>query len=480
MSSHEALEQTPDEDAFVGQTVDGRFHVLERIAAGGMGVVYKAEQIPLGRAIALKILEPSKVEDGTFARRFFLEASAAARLAHPNTIVVHDYGRSDDGVFYIAMEYLEGETLQDHLGRGGPMAPPDAVHVALQVASSLRDAHGQGLVHRDLKPGNVMFVPRGGDPLFVKVLDFGLVKVVSGDEKADLGLTRSGVMMGSPHYMAPEQVKAASVDARTDVYSFGAMMHHVLTGVPPFPADTPFEAMTAHVYGQIPRVRDSWPACPAPPDLEELVFRCLQKDPADRPQTMDDLMVVLQGLRATLGGPTGAYAGGPKGGAYSVGTNPSGAVSQPRVAESGLRASAAGAPAVATPLQTGPAPFASMADSAEVSGQAVGGAPRSRTVLLSERPEAQAPAFTDTRMSSAASGGGRTILFVVAGLLVLLIPGCGGGGWRLCAERDGGGRPRPSSRPPSRRRSRPGRRRQKRGRSPRRSPRSRRPSSPSW
>src|SRR5690606_38251649 len=173
-------------------------------AAGGMGVVFKAEQIPLGRVVALKVLESkqSPTVDESFGRRFFLEASAAAKLAHPNTIVVHDYGKTDEGLYFIAMEYLDGGCLGARLKEQGPLTPAQAIHVGLQVAGSLADAHGQGLVHRDLKPGNVMFAPRGGDPYFVKVLDFGLVKVLGQGEDENLALTRSGVMMGSPRYMA--------------------------------------------------------------------------------------------------------------------------------------------------------------------------------------------------------------------------------------------------------------------------------------
>ncbi|MCA9608965.1 MAG: serine/threonine protein kinase, partial [Myxococcales bacterium] len=226
-----------EEDPLLGRVIEGRFEVIRRLAAGGMGVVYEAKQVPLGRRIALKILEVQRTpgSDKTFKDRFFLEASAAARLAHPNTIVVHDYGSTDDGMCFIAMEYLGGGTLSSYLKEKGPLAPPDAIHVGLQVASSLREAHAQGLVHRDLKPGNVMFAPRGGDNLFVKVLDFGLVKVLDQDKDA-LQLTQSGVMMGSPRYMAPEQVKAAPTDPRTDIYSFGAVFYHMLTGAPPFHA----------------------------------------------------------------------------------------------------------------------------------------------------------------------------------------------------------------------------------------------------
>ncbi|MCA9573516.1 MAG: serine/threonine protein kinase, partial [Myxococcales bacterium] len=207
-------------------------------------------------------------------------------------IVVHDYGSTSDGMCFIAMEYLGGGTLSARLKTSGPLVPAAAIHVSMQIASSLHGAHEQGLVHRDLKPGNVMFAPRGGDPLFVKVLDFGLVKVLDQGKDA-LQLTQSGVMMGSPRYMAPEQVKAQPTDARTDIYSFGAVLYHMLTGAPPFHAGSAFEAMQHHVYSQPPPMRATWPGCTAGPMLEALVMRCLAKEPGHRPQGMDEVMNAL-------------------------------------------------------------------------------------------------------------------------------------------------------------------------------------------
>ena len=298
---------TPDlaaPDPLIGRLISGRYLLQSHLAAGGMGVVYKAEQQPLGRTVALKILEMKQGPklDEMFSRRFFLEAAAAARLAHPNTIVVHDYGKTEDNIYFIAMEYLGGGTLGAFLKKNGPLTAGQAIYVSLQICSSLRDAHEQGLVHRDLKPGNVMFAPRGGDPFFVKVLDFGLVKVVSGDQKEAIGLTQSGVMMGSPRYMAPEQVRALPVDHRADIYSFGAVLYHMLTGAPPFAAGTAFEAMTAHVYNPPPPLKATWPGCPAGPALESVVMRCLEKDPAARFQSMDELMTALHGCEAEAGG----------------------------------------------------------------------------------------------------------------------------------------------------------------------------------
>lgn len=279
-------------DPIVGQLVGGRFRVEKRLAAGGMGVVYKAEQIPLGRSVAVKILRhpPDATQEDSFSKRFLLEAAAVANLSHPHTVIVHDYGR-DAELLYFAMEFLDGATLTRHVRKGGPMAPRDAIHVARQMASSLRDAHAQNLVHRDLKPGNVMLIDRGEDPLFVKVLDFGLVKIVS--EQENVKLTQSGIMLGSPRYMAPEQVKGDAIDFRADIYSFGAVLFFMLTGKAPFGAGSQFEAMRAHVYTPAPALREVLPECNASDRVQAVVARCLLKPKEDRFQSMQELIDAL-------------------------------------------------------------------------------------------------------------------------------------------------------------------------------------------
>jgi serine/threonine-protein kinase len=278
------MPRSAEADTLLGTLVGGRFKIERRLAAGGMGVVYRAEQVPLGRPVAVKVLKqpPNPDLDESFSKRFLLEAAAVANLHHPHTIVVHDYGRDGD-LLYFAMEYLEGKTLTEKVAELGPMHPADAIHVALQVASSLQDAHAQGLVHRDLKPSNVMLTHRSGDPLFVKVLDFGLVKMVSRQEDDKKNrLTQSGIMLGSPRYMAPEQVRGSDVDHRADIYAFGAMLCFMLTGKPPFPDGSQFEAMRAHVYQAPPKLRDLSPECRASQRLEDIVQKCLQKKPEDR------------------------------------------------------------------------------------------------------------------------------------------------------------------------------------------------------
>lgn len=293
----------PETDPLVGATVGGRFRIERRLAAGGMGVVYQAVQQPLGRAVALKILRAPQDPrlDESHSQRFLREAAVVANLNHPNTVVVHDYGQ-DGKILYFAMEYVEGETLSARLNREqAPLTPEAAIHVGDQIASSLVDAHSNGLIHRDLKPGNVMLLNRSGDPDFVKVLDFGLVKLVetaAPGSGQDLRLTQSGILMGSPRYMSPEQVRGQdTIDHRADIYSFGALMCFMLTGHPPFPAGSQFEAMRAHVYTEPPTLRSLDPTCFASDRLETLVRSCLAKDPAERPQSMADVRMSLAACR---------------------------------------------------------------------------------------------------------------------------------------------------------------------------------------
>ncbi|MEM9865844.1 MAG: serine/threonine-protein kinase [Myxococcota bacterium] len=280
-----------------GTVVGGRFEIEKRLAAGGMGVVYRALQKPLGRPVALKVLRKPQDPrlDETYSQRFLQEAAAVARLSHPNTVVVHDYGRDGD-LLYFAMEFVDGLTLSQKIRDTGPLSPDETVHVAKQMASSLKNAHAEGLVHRDLKPGNIMLLERGDDPLFTKVLDFGLVKLLAGDK--DKKLTQSGILMGSPRYMAPEQVKGDGVDSRADVYAFGGLLCFMLTGQPPFNAGSQFEAMRAHVYTPAPRIREIAPDCEISDAFEDLVAKCLEKDPADRFQSMDIVLRALSTLNS--------------------------------------------------------------------------------------------------------------------------------------------------------------------------------------
>lgn len=287
------------DDPLVGAIAGGRFRIAGRIAGGGMGNIYHAEQVGLGREVALKVMHLVRHPDGSedtagseeFGRRMLNEAAAAAALRHPNTIVIHDYGHLDDGRCFIAMELLEGRTLQEAIAEKGRLEPERVIHVGLQIAGSLAEAHEAGMIHRDLKPGNVMLTPRGQDGDFAKVLDFGLVKKDPKDEETEA----SGALVGTPRYMAPEQVIADQVSEATDVYGLGATLYHALTGRPPFESDSRFVLMAAHVTAQPKAISEvlEGTGVEVPAALEAVVMRCLQKEPAARYQHMHELAEAL-------------------------------------------------------------------------------------------------------------------------------------------------------------------------------------------
>jgi serine/threonine-protein kinase len=280
-------------DPLIGRVISGRFKIVSVIARGGMGKVYKAEQAPLGRLCALKVLSP-KYEgdrDPEFHKRFFLEASTAAKLSHANTVTIFDYGQEGDDLYYIAMEFIEGRTLHRALREEGPLDEGRTAHIAGQICRSLREAHGLGVVHRDLKPGNILLTDRADERDIVKVLDFGLVKDVTGETE---DLTQAGLFMGSPKYMAPEQILGGEITARTDIYSLGVMMYEMLCGKVPFDRGASVGTLMAHVNDPLPPMRGVNPKLQASPTMENIVNRCLEKEPAKRFASMKDLLNALK------------------------------------------------------------------------------------------------------------------------------------------------------------------------------------------
>jgi serine/threonine-protein kinase len=289
----------------VGKTLDGRFRIVEKLGAGGMGTVYKAVQAPLERLVALKVLNANydSKRDPGFQRRFFLEASVTSKLKHPNTITVIDYGKTADNIYYIAMEYVEGITLAQLLSLEGTMPWDRCLNVAQQICRSLREAHRAGIIHRDLKPANVMICNEETDHDLVKVLDFGLVKSFQVDGSGPLAkesgeLTQAGVFLGSPQYMAPEQARNLA-DPRSDIYSLGVVMYQMLVGRPPFMAEQSIDIIVKHMKEAPAPLSAVRPDLQVPPEVEALVMRCLEKDPAQRFQTMDE---VLEGMRRASSG----------------------------------------------------------------------------------------------------------------------------------------------------------------------------------
>jgi serine/threonine protein kinase len=255
-----------------------------------MGAVYEAEQQPLRRKVAIKVLHHgNNVEGAEFERRFLMEAEALAQLHHPNTVVLHDYGQTPEGMYFLVMEYVSGRPLSRLLQDEGPLEPTRCIQLMMQVCKALREAHNLGIVHRDLKPSNLL-VRRGEDgEEHVKVVDFGLVKMTETDQT----LTLSGMILGSPHCMSPEQVQGLNIDHRADIYSLGVLMFRSLTGQYPFHGQTTAATMIAHVQNPIPRMAEIWPELELPPGLEEVIRRCLAKAPQERYQDMGSLIADL-------------------------------------------------------------------------------------------------------------------------------------------------------------------------------------------
>ncbi len=280
----------------IGRTL-GHYRIVEKLGEGGMGVVYKAQDLHLDRLVALKILPPDKFADPARKQRFTQEAKAASALNHPNIVTIHDIDQAD-GVDFIAMEYVEGKTLDEVIPRHG-MRLNEALKCAVQMADALAKAHAAGIIHRDLKPGNVMVTGEGQ----VKVLDFGLAKLTEAALLGDDEPTRTakpttdeGTILGTVAYMSPEQAQGKKVDVRSDIFSFGAVLYEVVTGSRAFQGDTRASTLAA-VLKDEPKP-PSQIAVGLPRDVERLIRRCLQKDPAHRVQHMDDLKVALEELKA--------------------------------------------------------------------------------------------------------------------------------------------------------------------------------------
>src|SRR5205814_7565300 len=286
-------EKGAEADPLLGRVLNDRYTIVSAVGHGGMGRVYKALQAPLDRVVALKVLGAGHDRDPNFYKRFFLEASVTAKLTHPNTITLYDYGRTEDGIFFIAMEYLNGRTLSGAMQQDGPLAQERAIHVAQQICRSLREAHALGIVHRDLKPANVMLLRQHDDHDFVKVLDFGLVKFFHGDNP-DGDITNAGTFMGSPHYIAPEQARNQGPDQRCDIYSLGVLLYQMLTGRVPFTAAAPVDIILKHLHEPPVPPRELRKDLKIAPELEQIVLRCMAKAREDRFQSMDELLAQLK------------------------------------------------------------------------------------------------------------------------------------------------------------------------------------------
>jgi eukaryotic-like serine/threonine-protein kinase len=275
--------------AFEGKQL-GQYRLITRLGAGGMGEVYLAKHRMLKRRCAIKLIKPDRAGDPQVLARFEREVRLTAQLSHWNTVEIFDFGRTEDGTFFYVMEYLPGLSLEDLLERHGPLAAERVVHLLRQICQGLREAHGVGLIHRDIKPGNLFVAQRGGLHDVAKLLDFGLVKPVA--ETSSARLTQEGAISGTPLFMSPEQALGRDdLDARSDIYSLGAVAYAMITGRPPFGGSNPLEVMIAHAHDNV--APPSQFRADVPADLERVVLRCLGKRPQDRFQNVESLEQAL-------------------------------------------------------------------------------------------------------------------------------------------------------------------------------------------
>ena len=284
----------PPED-LVGHTVDGRYRIERVIGKGGMGTVYACRHVVVGKAFAMKVLRPGVERSEEVLTRFIREAKTANAIRSRHIAETSDFGQLPSGSFYVVMELLEGEDLTRAM-RSGRLGAPALAYIFVQIAETLGLAHAQGIVHRDLKPDNVFLVSEAGDPLFVKLLDFGIAKVLHAG--GDLHLTETGVILGTPYYMSPEQARAEHVDHRTDIYSLGVMMYRAFTGRLPFAGDSAMGVLTQHLH-QAPELPSRISGVPAP--LERVILRCMEKQPFARFQSMHEVAAALRMLDLSPG-----------------------------------------------------------------------------------------------------------------------------------------------------------------------------------
>ncbi len=276
----------------------GQYRLTRPIGAGGMGEVFLAEHQLLKRPCVVKLIRPDKTGNPKVLARFQREVRATAQLSHWNTIEIFDYGCTADGTFYYVMEYLPGMSIGDLVDRYGPLPPARVIYLLRQACDALAEAHAAGLIHRDIKPGNIYVAERGGVHDVVKLLDFGLVKPILEDDP--IHLTAEGTITGSPLFISPEQAMGeARPDGRSDLYSLGAVGYFLLTGLPPFAGDRALKVIFAHAHDPVVPPSEHNPEIPA--DLEAVILRCLAKKPAERYQTAAEMAEALAACQSADG-----------------------------------------------------------------------------------------------------------------------------------------------------------------------------------
>ena len=282
-------------DELVGRTILDRYQILQRIGEGGMGAVYLALHTIIEKKVVLKVLHGEYGRKPELVERFLHEAKTASKIRHENVVDITDFGRIPGGTVFIAMEYLKGHDLSDHIKDHGPLKWKHVKPIALQICAALEEAHNVGVVHRDLKPENIFLIKRGAREDFVKILDFGIAKMTELDESGKR-LTRTGMVFGTPEYMAPEQARGEKTDRRVDVYAMGCILYEMLCGDVPFRAQSFMGVLTKHIFDPVVRLSAQYPELGVPPAVEAVVLKALDKDRDRRYQSMAELGAALESV----------------------------------------------------------------------------------------------------------------------------------------------------------------------------------------
>ncbi len=287
-------------DSLIGTTLAGRYKILSKIGRGGMSVVYKGQHLLMDRIVAIKMLHADLISDPVTISRFQQEAKAVSSLTHPNVILIYDFGLSSQGLPYLVMDYLQGDSLSDIVKRQGHLPVKRCIEIFTQACDALTHAHHKGIIHRDIKPANIMLTIDEDKHEIVKVVDFGIAKMLPRDGEEAIKLTQTGEIFGTPLYMSPEQIMGKPLDVRSDIYSLGCVIYESLTGRPPCLGSNAVDTMNKHLVQEPPHFADALPEEYIPEAIEAVVWQALAKDPDKRYQTMNELKQDL----LIAGGPT--------------------------------------------------------------------------------------------------------------------------------------------------------------------------------
>lgn len=297
--SIEFYKKEVEKDKFIGQTFQDKYKIIERLGSGGMGVVYKGINTVIRQDVAIKILkfETETIKEEilkAMVRRFHREALSASQLNHPNIIKIYDFGQTKEGMFFIVMEYLDGQPLGRVIEKNAPFEIERVINIMKQICSALDEAHSKNIVHRDLKPENIFVIQKTGLADFIKVLDFGIAKIVGGTDESSI--TRTGTTIGSPPYMSPEQAEGGDIDHRSDLYSLGVIGYYMLSGNLPFDGPHPLSIMMKHKLDPPPPFSELLKNR-TPSKLEDLIFKLLEKNRENRPQSAKEVMFILNEIK---------------------------------------------------------------------------------------------------------------------------------------------------------------------------------------